>query len=271
MRATAAWAVLFLTSCGAPSAEPTDSGVAAPEGGPDGAAKDADTADASDAEVDAAVITDANASDGDGGLTVSFSGIVRNLDDTPIGGVTVTVLENTSLTTTTALNGTFVLIVPAETPLTPHFKAKDQVPTVAQTAVFHGPTSGASFRMATPAQYAFISSFGSLPNGSGILRLDVTWMGQCNVVGAHLGTTPASGTVVYAQSDQLPNASYTEIQPQAPGGYVIGASGTVTPFINDVQSPCAQTPWPVNLGSLTVLGPMTIEPGSYHDVTIYVK
>jgi hypothetical protein len=215
---------------------------------------------------------DAGGGDGDSGPTmVVFSGLVKNLDDSPVPDATLTFPEAPDITTTSALDGSFTVQVPTETPLTPHFVAKGQVPSVAQTFIVHSAWSGRSFRMATPSQYVQIAASASAPNGTGIMRVDVTITASCSLVGGHFGTTPASGTVVYAGADQLPNASYTAFQPMAPGAYVIGATGTLTPFIKDVKSPCAPVAWPVDIGSVTVLGPVTIEPNAYHDVGMNVK
>lgn len=211
------------------------------------AASDAGTLDASsvDASDDTGVVDASKVDASDGGVPmVSIAGTIHHMDDTPLAGATVGFFEDLSLTAATNSFGVYQLLVPAETPLTIHIKASGLVPTVSQTAVFHSATSGANFRVPTPSEYTFMGSFGSVPNGSGIMRMDVVWKNACGVVGAHLGVNPTSGTVVYAQSDQLPNATYTAIQPNAPGAYVIGVTGTPTPFIKDVTSPCAQTPWP---------------------------
>jgi hypothetical protein len=216
---------------------------------------------------------DGGAGDGgdDAASLVTFSATVRGLDDVPVGGASVSFAEAATLSATTASDGTFSLSVPAQAPLTTLITAPGFVETVTQTVVFTADSSGASFRMATTAQYEYLKSFGNVPVGAGVMRVDVITDGSCAYAGAHLGTTPASGTTVYMQPDQLPNASYTALQPSAPGAFVIGVSGTVVPVITDVPSPCAQVAWPVDQMGVSIVGPITIRDGAYHDVAVYVK
>ncbi|HVV84671.1 MAG TPA: DUF4215 domain-containing protein [Kofleriaceae bacterium] len=201
----------------------------------------------------------------------SIAGFVRNLDDSGIVDATITFLERPGLTTTTGAGGAFSIMVPTETPLTMRITAATQVPTIEQTVIVHASVTGQTFRMARPDQYAFIGSFGAdAPAPRGHFRMDLVGMPLCNFVGGHLGLEPESGTVIYAQSNQLPNATYTALQPNAPGGYVVAARGTVTPFVRDLPAPCAQLPFPVELGNVTVLGPIIVEDGAFHDISIFV-
>ena len=77
-----------------------------------------------------------------------------------------------------------------------------------------------------------------------------------------------SGTVVYAGNDEMPNASYTALQAAA-GGWIIGASGSITPTIADLVS-CSQEAWPVELGARAILGPITVQAGAFHDTSLYL-
>ena len=112
---------------------------------------------------------------------------------------------------------------------------------------------------------------GRCPRARGVFFLNVNVQNGCTILGAHLSTSPASGKIVYAEADQLPNASYASIQPNAPGGFVVGASGTITLNITEVATPCAQAPWPVDMGAYTVLGPITVQAGAFHDTSIFVR
>jgi hypothetical protein len=256
------WMVVVDASCGGDDADPTpetpaDAAVGSPrvDAGID-AGTDAGT-------VDAQPTADATPH-------VTLAGQVANLGAAPVVGATLSFVEAPSLTTTTDGSGHFTLQVPAETPLTLLVQAAGQVDTMEQTAIFHQDTTGQTVLMANPSQYAYLAGFGSTPAGSGIFFVQV-YPGACTITGAHLGTTPSSGTMVYAMSNELPNGSYTSIQPNAPGGYLIGASGDVTPWIQDVPAPCAMRPFPVDLGTLSVLGPIHIRAGAFHDVSLFVQ
>jgi hypothetical protein len=110
-----------------------------------------------------------------------------------------------------------------------------------------------------------------LRSGTGNMFMTVYGKGTCSSVGATLSLSPPSGTIVYAGSNELPNPTYTSIQASAPGGYAIGASGTVVPAISMVAAPCAQVPWPVDSGVLSILGPIEMMAGAFHDVSIFIQ
>ena len=243
-----------MIACSSPHDQSPDASIAPPIDAPPPPA---------DAAADTAV---------DAGPSTTLSGVVHNLDDSAVAGATIRFLEAPGLVATTNASGAFTIAVPTDVPLTMRATSATQVPTIEQTVVFHAPTFGQVIKMATPAQYAYIGSFGpSTTQPHGHFKLDLVYPANCsNYDGGHLGTTPATGTVVYAESDQLPNSTYTALQPNAPGGYFIAATGTLTPVVADLPV-CAQRAFPVELGNLTVLGPITVEDGAFHDITLFIQ
>jgi hypothetical protein len=75
--------------------------------------------------------------------------------------------------------------------------------------------------------------------------------------------------VVYAQADGYPNGTLTSVPSGGRGAYVIGPTGTVTPRI--APTTCAMTPFPADLGPVTVLGPVAVQPGALHIMDLYVE
>jgi hypothetical protein len=265
MRILCTLSLAALACCGDAPDDPVSDGPTAIDAGPDGPATDA----APDAPVDAPLDAPTDAALP---LDPTLSGVVRNLDDTTLANARVSFLERPDLVAMTAINGRFTIAVPAETPLTMRITHAAMVPTVVQPVIVHASTADLFFRMARPAQYAFIGTFGpDAPPPRGHARIEVVGMPPCDFVGGHLATDPPTGRIAYAQSNQLPNGSYTELQPNAPGAYLIAARGTFTTVLTDIAPPCAPAAFPFDLGSLTVLGPITIEDGAYHEISVFIE
>jgi hypothetical protein len=176
----------------------------------------------------------------------------------------------------TNAEGTFTLYVPTETPVTIVLTAAGFADTVEQTFIVHRATQRV-FLMATDVQYDYLSSFAGALTGGGVIFVQINTTSDCTYVGAVLSVSPNSGVLAYVNNLGVPDLSYTSLQADAPYGYFLSASGYLLPEIMvdpDAVSGdnvlCAQAPWPVDDGTLSIEGAIDVQPGAFHDVSVFI-
>jgi hypothetical protein len=213
-----------------------------------------------------------DASSVDAAVTVTLSAVVTNLDGSPNPAATVSLVERPDISSPVDSSGSFTLQVPSMIPITLAITTPGRPAVFEQPVILYGDVIGIHFGQYTQSEYDYIESFATRPAGTGIFFITVLTMGECNLAGAHLDTVPASGTVVYMEPNQEPNGTYTSIQPNASGGYIIGVSGTTTPRISEVPAPCEQVAFPVTATTaITFLGPVAAQDGGLHVLNLFVR
>ncbi len=198
----------------------------------------------------------------DGGSTVTLSGIVNDFFGNAIAGAEVSVSEAPSLQATTGYDGRFTLMVPAEEPMTLHAEHMSYVDTIVQTAIPHYDTP-LTLWMASPANYDIMVNAGGGSATDAVFYITIRQGTMpCDLTGSEVTTVPLTGQVVYGQADGYPNSSLTSLPSGSRWAYVVGPTGTTEPKL--VSSTCTQASYPVNVGPVTILGPVTVRPGAFH-------
>lgn len=228
------------------------------------------------ADVESDVLTDAppdavedDVNPNDAASTITLSGIVNDFFGYPVDNANVAVTESPGLSAMSGGDGRFVLQVPTETPMTLHATRAGYVDTYVQTAVPHIDTA-MTLWMATPDNYDIMVGAGGGTPADAVFYITIrAGSVPCDLTGSQVTSVPPGGQVVYAEANGYPNGSYTSLPSGSSWAYIVGPTGTIEPEL--VSTTCTQLAYPVDVGFVTVLGPMEARPGAFHVMDMFLE
>jgi hypothetical protein len=208
--------------------------------------------------------------------SVQVSGKVIDLTATAVAGATVTTVEFPMLTDTTDNAGDWKIAVPKNLVVTFTASAAGHPKMIEQPIKFLKNTGNFYLPLPTQQQYDTIQKAGGA-NGGGVIGVIVSDPNVCMTTGSTIVTSPPTGKVVYVAAADGgtpwapdPNLTAAERGPLV-NGYVTGAMGTVTPATLTQNMACNSDPYPYTYNSFyTIMGPITVQPGAYHDAQVFL-
>jgi hypothetical protein len=153
-------------------------------------------------------------------------------------------------------DGRYALEVPRDSDTTLEITSPGQIPVRLQTVRLRADVQAPNVSTLSQTAFDDLSALGPGLSGS-VLLVQVLTMGTCDLGGAHLRTTPETGTTIYAGSDGQPDPTLTSMSSGVPIAYIVDVSGTVTPSVTNITPPCAPLEFPVVTPSITYQGPIT--------------
>src|SRR6185436_6523462 len=135
-----------------------------------------------------------------------------------------------------------------------------------------------NFYLPVPTQQQFdaIQKAGGA-NGGGVIGFVVSDPNVCKADGSTAVTNPPTGKAVYVPAGDggfpwAPDPNQTSIQ-RGPVvvAYITGAMGTVTPSTTEPKMTCNSDGYPYTYSSFyTIMGPITVHAGAYHDAQVFL-